>query len=806
MNKKVDEIKNRIQTGNSLLFCGAGFSTGCINLVDSHPLTAKDLSKEICKLGGFEEDDDLMFSSDYLINKMPNKIPEMIEMLRSHYTVKQVSESTKIICSYNWRRIYTTNYDNSISFSCNQQKKYIECLTLDDNTNGHFKNHNNCIHINGNITKLNKDTLNNSFKLTRSSYISSSSFENSNWYYPFKKDLEICNAIIFIGYSLYDIEIEKILFNGNFKEKTFFITHSDISSKEQYTLEKYGYVLPIGLDFFSNKLDYFDQNKTISNTKHLLCLELYKSKDVVKKINDSQISNFFLYGDLDSSYIDHFITATPETPYLIMRNKIEEISSNLKNNHNVVIYSDFGNGKTIIHEFIRSILTIEGLNVYSIKIDDLKYFEKDIDNILNDNKKIILCIDGYSRFIEILDYLAEIKSENIVLFLTERSNNHQHFKDDLSAKFNFYEFNADLLSTDVEINKFIDIINNLGYWNNKIRWGLEKKKNYIKEDCKGQISNVLLDLFNSPQMISRTTDILKDLLNQESFKKTLFAICIIEILGYQCSDSLISNIAGNDEIYNPVFTNSPAFKEIFNSNRGKLYTKSSLFSLFLLNNIFSSTYIVEHLLEIVERYNKKRSDGSESKSIFKELIRFSFVQRILPDKMKKTSLVSFYQDLKVKVDWLAKDPHFWLQYGMSELMFNNFNTSQKYFDVAYELIKNREDQYTYDSSYIDTQQAKLYLLKSLEEQNGEIIYNYFQRAHTLLAHLKNDQYKYRQVLIYIDVYKKKFNLLSKARKNDFITACKYIVKQIESDQGSMNIITVDYIKNKCLSELKKINN
>jgi len=466
-------------------------------------------------------------------------------MLKNHYTIKEVSEGVKVICSYNWRRIYTTNYDNSISFSFNQQNKYIDCLTLEDSPQEFYKNHNNVIQINGNIAKLNKETLNNSFKLTRSSYVSKNSFENSNWYYPFKKDLEICNAIIFIGYSLYDIEIEKILFNGNYKEKTFFITLPDISNKDKYILEKYGIVLALGLESFANELNYFDPSRINTNFHSLFCLDLYKSQDTNKPIDDLQINNFFLHGDLETHYIDHFITGNPEVPYLIMRDKLNEICSSLKKNQSIVIYSDFGNGKSVIQDLIKSILTIEGLNVYSVNLDDIKCFEKDFENILGNKKQSIICIDGYSKYLDILDYISKIKSDKITLCLTERTNNHQHFRNELSKKIEFYEYNTDILVKDSEVIRLIEIIDNLGYWKEKINWGIKRKKNYILDDCKRQISNVLLDVFNSPQMLNKTKEILKELLNQDSFKKTVFAICLVEILGYQCTDSLISSIAGN---------------------------------------------------------------------------------------------------------------------------------------------------------------------------------------------------------------------------------------------------------------------
>jgi hypothetical protein len=69
----LNEAIERIKTGRSLLFCGAGFSVNSINLLDTHPPCAKDLAHKICNIGEFEEDDDLMYASDYLISKYPQK-------------------------------------------------------------------------------------------------------------------------------------------------------------------------------------------------------------------------------------------------------------------------------------------------------------------------------------------------------------------------------------------------------------------------------------------------------------------------------------------------------------------------------------------------------------------------------------------------------------------------------------------------------------------------------------------------------------------------------------------------------------
>ena len=72
-----------------------------------------------------------------------------------------------------------------------------------------------CVHINGYIGNLTESTLNTSFKLSESSYMRPEGFLNSPWYTIFKRDLERASAIIFAGYSLYDIDIKRILVSNS---------------------------------------------------------------------------------------------------------------------------------------------------------------------------------------------------------------------------------------------------------------------------------------------------------------------------------------------------------------------------------------------------------------------------------------------------------------------------------------------------------------------------------------------------------------------------------------------------------------
>ncbi|WP_435868365.1 hypothetical protein, partial [Escherichia coli] len=68
------------------------------------------------------------------------------------------------------------------------------------------------------------EDLTSKIKLSDSSYLSPDSFVNSDWYYHFKKDLETASAIVFMGYSMYDMDVKKFLFeNPELQEKTYFV-------------------------------------------------------------------------------------------------------------------------------------------------------------------------------------------------------------------------------------------------------------------------------------------------------------------------------------------------------------------------------------------------------------------------------------------------------------------------------------------------------------------------------------------------------------------------------------------------------
>lgn len=799
---KVEEIREKVMTGKAILFCGAGFSYGAQNILDETPPTAKCLSKEISKLGGFTESENLRFTSDKYIKENKKDLSKLIDLLFNNFSIKETSEAQNNIISYPWRRIYTTNYDDTIESGAKKTGKHIDFICIDDSSKDFFSRNNICVHINGYINGLTEEKLTNGYlKLSKASYFSSNSFENSNWYYTFKKDLMNANIIVFVGYSMYDIEIEKILFNGTYKDKTCFINAPTESEENLYTLSQYGSVLTIGTDKFGMDLSQFDN--TLSSIKLINYNSLYKYEiqESDEIISDTEINNFIMQGDIKNEYLNLNYIDNSKKPYIIKRRQLDEVIDKIKDNKNIFIYSEFGNGKTIFLEQLKSKLVLDGKNVFYTKTVS-EYLNNDFDLLCSTKKDFILVIDSYSKYLDFIDYVLSVNNPHVILVLADKSGLHERNFNRLEQSCHeTYSYTLNKLS-DEELKTMTSIISNIGFWKERVKFSDDVNMKYLKDTCSSELSSILLGIFDSPQMRNRVTELFTTLSNKDSYKRTILSICLLKMMDISIDEALISEMSNNSEIYNPTFINNSDFKTLFPSQTGEINVKSSLFASSLIKNCFEPDFIRDSLLQIAKRFDDlKHNGGYIEESIFKSVVKFSFIERLFPETDKRAILVSYYDSLKTEVTWLQKDPHYWLQYGMAELNFRNILKCEQYLKNSYELAKAKSG---YDTIDIDTQYARLLLLKSFSESDGRKIIALFSEANNILINLPNDHYRIRQVYLYKEFYEKKYKFLGEKERNKFIDACKIMHKSIKDFEQSTIIRDKNFLSNKLISFFEKI--
>lgn len=775
---KLNSVIREVFNGNAILFVGAGFSKGAVGFDDDIP-TAERLAEIILKLMNRSSTDsknpkDLAHISDYFINSFckqnESKLDEFIAMMKRTFKVTEPKQYHLDIISAPWMFIYTTNYDDVIEYSGRVIKKMIEPLDLECEIPKYDNKTTYCLHINGRIENLKKDLLDNSFKLTHSSYLSSDLFgsQYAEWKSHFTNDLVYNSTVaIFIGYSLYDIEIEKILQqNSSIKDKVVFIQpQKDVEQEndiDDYKYERYGYLFKIGAEEFARRLMEYKNNlnedaqQLISDS--VTCFKKYDlvfDKNTNVKIDDGAIRDFFIKGVLcDKVLQKETILGMNHSLYLVNRKSyIDEALKILENHNFLFVLGDMGNGKTVFLKQLATIIVQKGFKVYFLtSMRNIVAYKKEIETISNNvTDTTYIFIDSYTNFSNLISDILPKQYKNIKYVLSSREREHHRYMNNCRNINKIPELFIDKLDSS-NIEQFCTIINNLAAWDLMGR-GKQIQINRIHNRCKGEISNILIDIFESEQMSSRIKELFVNFSQKSTIRKHLFVVCLLNVMNIPISIALIEYILDDYDLEifrGDVFDYLVQIDILDDGNEIK--SKSSVFCQFILKHIFEADYVIDESLQLLKSLNNKRDSniqyGYEVKT---NLFKFNFIESILPEKGKREKLREYYENIKKDMPKMAERSQYWLQYAMCFIAYDateDFNEAQHYLDAAYNISSNKENnRYIYK---IDNQQARLYIKQSVKEDDYKKAFDYLERADIKLSKQKNDRYKFKVLRDYLN--------------------------------------------------------
>lgn len=833
MEKTINLLIDKMKFGKPVLFTGAGFSYGMKNIKSKQPKGVDDLSKLL--MGGVDISSDdgvipLKDIVDYYIES--EKENQLIAALEDEFIINEVSDYHKEIAKINWKRAYTTNYDFGFELACNEVGKKLRTVNpLTDSEM--FRDGNICVHINGDMGILSKKTLTKEFALSDISYVLNN-FDDSYWFKLLVKDFESASAIVFVGYSLYDDMIKKILkSNESFKEKTFIITSPTAKEKDLFKLKIYGHVLSTGTEGFAKliKDKYSDLVSDIIDNKpeHLIEVddEYYENDDL--EIEKLDIHNFFLFGKIDNRKIqkDYTQYLLGEKNYFIPRERvIDECIAKIKEKKNVIITGEIGNGKIVLLEqLISHLLKKEKVKIYTPgeqdEITPSKYLA-DFDKIINKNEFSVIICDDLNNNTSLISDFAMLQNKNLILIGSIRSIE--------LDRTNFFGIDFDVINIDElsqaqyieevksEVDYLIDLIDMLNFWGSeRVTLSLESKRRLVEKNFNNQISELLLDLFSSENIINKIGEYTNEVMNNPSYKKILFFILLFKYLNIPINSNIIKSLSENNDVDSLKFSRNKSISLIYsNRNTNGFTEKSSIFCRVTLKYLFQNEYKIQLFLktvEIVEREWTKNSNKVDfeivnlKKNLIKEIMRFSNVDNLLKEMNgKKRSLFNYYDNLILKAGWLKKESHYWLQLAMAEIANDLLDPAQEKLNTAYKIARKKQEKKEYDTSSIDTQQARLYIKKALKEQHDAAIWSFFYRAHNLLQSSDNGKHRYRQVKEYEKIYNQKYSSLSKQNRLNFKECCVYMLAQAEhvnvEDYGEHSI---RHCKDSLSQVLEKIN-
>lgn len=783
MQNKIEKLKSYLRksnNGTSLLFTGAGFSYGAKNLLGESPKNSRALSRALCEFANLDPDDDLYYSSEYCLQNKPRH--ELIDLLKKEFTISSISESHKKIASKKWRRIYTTNYDHVFEHASTAQKKACESVNINIAPSQYVQK-NQCVHLNGSIENLTLSTLNDDFKLSDSSYVTPDTLSSSKWKSVFTIDVEHSSAIFFVGYSMYDLDIKRVIKSDfDIKEKTFFIVKPGEDKKEIFKLERYGTVIDMGVDAFSDLVFEIISNDTTAQAEDLEFFRKHSVTERVSEPTDNQTRDLFLKGAVIESEI-HLSTFN-STNYLIKRDELEKYSRVVADGRNLVITGDIASGKTIFLKQILSLLSNQGRDVFFISNEEGNY-KKDAGIIEEISSSPVFAIDNAFRHEQVICDLHAKFSSRATFILAGRSEFLERTKIQLEKiDVTFIEHSVDFLSSD-EIFDLNKICNHIGFWGLNNSWPDSRKQSFLSGDCESKFSSILLEYFKSDYVkgvFEEHLSILKDRKNSK-IKEIVLIVSLLGLLPFSPKKSLISDFVKNEDIYETEFWANPIVKTLLNLKGGQVEVASGVLSQFVLDRYFSGSEIVDKVIDMVSHLSNNKGDGVLN-SIFKELLRFKNINFMLPDQQRGVNLNDFFHKLKLAIGWLKNSPHFWLQYGMANMFLYEYQTAKQYFENAYGAAKNDE---TYDVKYIDNQMARWHLEFGLTKIVSKDVFHHFQEAYSLLKGQEVDYYFSKQALLIEKYYSEHYQLFSRKEKTEFEKMCKNLLRHIQSNnQGEVS--------------------
>lgn len=797
-----EEALYHAKSGKALLFYGSGMAYDVLNMRDEKMPTGAALSHILCQEAGFKEEyhDDLEHSSQEYI-EIKGDI-SLIKLLKEIFTTKKLPDYYTEISKTSWKSIFTTNYDNSLENSSINNGISRNSIDLTFDPKQFPPSTENIIHINGYIESLNQNNLYSSFKLTKQSYLADQ-FIKSPWYKVFYTEVLASKAIFFIGYSLKsDFDIAKLFFdfNDDLKEKTFFITQ-----KENRILNKYGTVVPIGVDKFSENLSKTPVSISQADEYIVTNFERYQKTESTLGTNISESTfKFLTIGQENQKLLEEVVLEGLEDFAINRQSTYYDV---VKDFTYIFIHGDLGVGKSILAKQIAVSFYKNGYDIFFLKDDYYNYFD-DIEYIISSTKstksKVLFVLDLNSYSIEeynlIIAICNKIKLAEVKLIITMRDNNYDDmysdlvFKNKVISSKEITEVNASQLS-DIEFENFIKILDRNALLSNSdleaiypnliSKGGKKKLIQNIKDDSRKQLNHLLLSLFNSDVISGKYNSIFESISKEREILEIIVCVFALNIIGKtNIEKQLIFQLTNNNLIISSQLRHNAILKTFFFNNEGEFISpKSSLFSEFFFKKFKDSNLMIEILVQFAKKmYDLKYK-------YYKSIATYANIQKMLPDERRRASIIKFYEGIKT-ITRERDNPHFWLQFAIARLAYAEIETyphldlAKKYLDKCFELARQRKNYTTYDFT---TQLARFHILKakSTPEEDTDNIKSNIDAAINYLEDVTLKDPKrasFQQIKHLCDVIDKNLSIF---KKDDLLALLNKFIIRIDNSKYSI---------------------
>lgn len=717
-----DSFPESFDPTRCVLFLGAGFSADARNKHGTNPPIGNGLGKAIKEFAGMSEDytDDLSDLAGYAIRQNL----ELFELLEGLYTIQTITEEQRKILSQPWWRIYTTNYDNSVTvFRAERGFNATDRIfDLTDEVPRQLRKE-AVVHLHGSIAKCDRNRLNESLILSRRSYVEQRA-KKSPWWDWFDRDIRTSQYVFFLGYDLNDFEPANYLIRyPDIKERCHFILKEPNNPIAATKLNDYGSRHAFELKGFAERLK---RARIAPSPAHENELRSFRYVDITKddklpsKPGSAEIQELLAFGRMR---FDSLKATIPSSEYVVYRKSaLDESQAALKTNTTLVVHSKIGNGKTIVCDQLKVTLSRVGYQCFELR-ENVTPLQQDVD-FIRELPSAVIFFPSYDSAVSnfhLLDGLSD-KTKYVVEMPTSTLQvRMDEVRDNLRG--NIARVNVDRLDA-TDAAGFRDLLKRAGLSalasSPEIRAGLEFR-------------DFLLLSYEDPEIAQRLKAVIEPLVHDRAAGRVIVASAILKAAGLQVDTGFIEDATDEDPYATLSGFGEPVL-ELMEYSLDKLEPHSSVLSEHILRRYISKkdfSGAIYHLAaEAARRIEETSNYGSErfrrARAILSSALRFGFVESIIGQRSEDRKFIGkLYESCRNHL-LIQKEPLFWLQYSIYWQDLGRWDLAETHMIEAYHRGMARTGFKTFQ---LDTNYLGLLCDLELNDQVGRPI----KRFDTLLG-------------------------------------------------------------------------
>ncbi|WP_144081080.1 hypothetical protein [Zymomonas mobilis] len=253
-------------------------------------------------------------------------------------------------------------------------------------------------------------------------------------------------------------------------------------------------------------------------------------------------------------------------------------------------------------------------------------------------------------------------------------------------------------------------------------------------DHRGDLRDVLLDLFKSTAIRERVTEALAPLFENRATRRILTMTMLIATHQGSISASFVRNVVGED----PFMALKPLADlsyEIFEASADGFRARSSIFSSFVIAEFIEAEEIADVVVEVTLAAAQRRVERPY-RILMSKMIAYSSLRRILCGKGNPDAVIAnIYERLRYD-ERVNGEPLFWLQYAIAMVEKSRLDAANEFIATAYRKAEELSGFQTYQ---IDTQAFRIALMSAMEHRAGQTISNLdailsgFERINAMLG-------------------------------------------------------------------------